>query len=172
MATIVMIVPPEQFRDEELFETKNVLEEAGHTATIASTTAQPCVGMLGGRVVPDLTLAEIQPEQYDAIVLVGGLGVKRFYHDSQVQRLARTMDADGKVVAAICLAPIVLANAGLLHGKRATVMAGEAATIERQGARYAGPGVVVDGRIITGDGPKSARRFGREIAMLLATVAV
>ncbi|NTU78989.1 MAG: hypothetical protein HGA45_06235 [Chloroflexales bacterium] len=172
MCQIVMIIPPAQFRDEELFETRVVLEVAGHAVVVASTTTQPCTGMLGGRTTPALTLAEVQPEAFDAVVFVGGAGVQQFYHDERALQLARAMQARGKIVAAICLAPVVLANAGVLTGKQATVSRSEVATIQRHGAHYGGPGVVVDGTIVTGDGPQSARQFGRAIAALLSPVVV
>lgn len=170
MAHIVMIVPPEQFRDEELFETRAVLERAGHSTVVASTTIRPCSGMLGGRVMPGLTLAQVDPELFDGVVFVGGLGVKRYYHDPQALRIARAMHERGKLVAAICLAPVVLANAGLLTGRNATVSASEVRTLQHVGAYYGGPGVVVDGNIVTADGPASARRFGHEIVAHFAPV--
>lgn len=170
MAHILIIVPPEQFRDEELFETRAELERAGHSTVVASTTHRPCSGMFGGRVMPALTLAQVDPDLFDGVVFVGGLGVKRYYHDPQALRIARAMHERGKLVAAICLAPVVLANAGLLTGRNATVSASEAQTLERMGARYRGPGVVVDGNIVTADGPASARRFGQEIAAHFASV--
>ncbi len=172
MARIVMIVPPEQFRDEELFETRAELERAGHSTVVASATTRPCSGMLGGRVIPSMTLAQVDPDAFDAVVFVGGLGVKRYYQDPQALRIARAMYERGKLVAAICLAPVVLANAGLLKGRSATVSASEAKTLQRLGASYRGPGVVVDGNLITADGPASARRFGHEIAAHFTPVAV
>jgi protease I len=170
MAQILMIVPPDQFRDEELFATRAELERAGHTVVIAGASTQPCSGMLGGRVTPDLTLTGVNPQAYAAVVFVGGVGVKRYYDDAQALQLARAMHASGKVVAAICLAPVVLANAGLLAGKRATVSGGAKALLQRGGAHYAGPGVVTDGNIITGDGPQSAERFARAINTALTPV--
>ena len=53
-------------------------------------------------------------------------------------------------------------------GKKATAFSSETGTIQKKGAIYAGPGVAVDGRIVTGDGPQSARRFGQEIVKMLA----
>ena len=70
-------------------------------------------------------------------------------------------------VAAICLAPVILANAGVLKGRRATVAGTEAKTIESRGAKYMGPGVTVDGNIVTGNAPKSSRLFGQKINELL-----
>lgn len=170
MAHIVIILPHEEFRDEELFETRAELDQAGHSSIIASTTMLPCSGMLGGHAAPDMLLSQLDSAAYDAVIFVGGSGVQRYYQDEQVLQIARAMHARGKVVAAICLAPVILGNAGVLMGKRATVAASEIATIEEQGAQYEGPGVVVDGSVVTADGPASARRFGQAITALLAPV--
>ena len=62
---------------------------------------------------------------------------------------------------------MVLANAGILKGKSATVAGTEAKTIESKGAKYTGPGVMVDGNIVTGNAPKSSKLFGQKINKLL-----
>jgi protease I len=76
-----------------------------------------------------------------------------------------------KVVAAVCLAPVIPAYASVPAGRQATVAGTEAATIEAQGAHYTGPGVTMDGNVVTANGPKSSRQFGRSIAQLLAARA-
>lgn len=167
MAKVLLIIPPEQFRDEELFETKEELERAGCQTVIASTIAGACAGMLGGRASSDLTLNRVQPDDYEAVVFIGGLGSRLYFHNEKAWQLAQEMHRRGKLVAAICLAPVILANAGLLAGKKATVAGSEANTIESRGAQYTGAGVTVDGQIVTGNGPKSARLFGRRIGELL-----
>lgn len=171
MALVLMIVAPERFRDEELFDTQVELTQAGHEAVIASTRAGLCPGSRGGHVTTELTLAQVQSCDYAAVVFVGGGGSKLLFHNGDAWRIAREMAQAGKVVAAICLAPVILAYAGVLQGRQATVAGTEAATIEAQGAHYTGPGVTVDENFITANGPKSSRQFGRRIAQLLAARA-
>ena len=77
------------------------------------------------------------------------------------------MNEKGKVVSAICLAPVILANAGVLKGRKATVSGQEAKAIEAKGAVYTQPGVTVDGNIVTGNAPKSSKLFGETICGLL-----
>lgn len=163
MATVLMIIAPERFRDEELFVTKDELEKAGHTTMIASKTRGICPGSRGGFATAALALDELLLDTYDAVVFVGGGGSKIFFTDPMALHIAKEMSAKGKVVAAICLAPVILANAGVLIGKNATVAGTEARTIESQGAKYTGPGVTVDGNIVTGNAPKSSRLFGQMI---------
>ncbi|MFN8488929.1 MAG: DJ-1/PfpI family protein [Caldilineaceae bacterium] len=167
MAKILMIIAPERFRDEELFVTKAELEEAGHETVIVSSVKGLCPGSRGGFATAILTLAEVQTEDYDAVVFVGGGGAKHYFANEEALRIAKEMDKDRKVVAAICLAPVILANAGILKGKEATVAGTEAKTLERQGARYTGPGVTVDGNLVTGNAPKQSKLFGQKINELL-----
>jgi protease I len=167
MATILMVIAPERFRDEELFVTKEELEDAGHTTVVASSKKGKCLGSRGGFATAVQVLDDVRTADYDAVVFVGGGGSKVYFANREALRIATEMHAMGKVVAAICLAPVILANAGLLKGRNATVAGTEAKTIEFKGARYCGPGITVDGNIITGNGPKSSRLFGEKINELL-----
>ena len=171
MAQILMIVAPERFRDEELFATQAELIRAGHQTVIASTHLGVCPGSRGGQTTAERTLAQVDCADYAAVVFVGGGGSKRLFHDAEAWRIAREMSQQGKVVAAICLAPVILAVAGVLHGRQATVAGTEAMTLINHGAHYTGPGVTVDGQFVTANGPKSSPAFGRAIVQLLAEQA-
>lgn len=104
------------------------------------------------------------PPTYDAIVFVGGLGYEQ--DNLEAQRIAQKGVAEGKVLAAICLAPMTLAKAGALEGRRATTSL-PASRIEVEGAIYTGAAVERDGLIITADGPAASRAFGQAIASAL-----
>ena len=163
MATVLMIIAPDGFRDEELFFTQEELEKAGHQTVIASLVKGVCRGSRGGSATATITLAEIKVEHYEAVIFVGGGGSKIYFTNRDALRIAQEMSEQGKVVAAICVAPVILANAGLLKGKNATVFGSEAKAIQGKGAKYTGAEVTVDTNIVTGDGPRSARLFGRKI---------
>lgn len=161
---VLMVIAPENFRDEELLHTREELERAGARVTVAST-ASPARGMLGARVTPDLKLEEVRVEDYDAVVFVGGVGASSYFNHERALSLARGAQARGKLTCAICIAPVILANAGVLEGKRATVFDGEfVRMLESKGARYTGKSVEVDGRVVTANGPMAAREFGKTIA--------
>ena len=166
MARLLMVIPPERFRDEELFETKAVLEEAGHQIAIASTKTGPCPGSRGGTATADIQLGNVKTDDYAGVIFVGGGGSKLLFNSEEAHKIAREMDRGGKLVAAICLAPVILANAGILKGRNATVAGTEAKTITENGATYTGPGVTVDRNIVTANGPKSSKLFGQKIASL------
>jgi protease I len=169
MARIVFLIAPERFRDEELFDTKRELDHAGHQTVVASTRKGYCPGSRGGKARATLLLSDVNPDDYDAAVFVGGGGSKVYFEDKLAQRLAKAMHESGKVIAAICLAPVILANAGVLKGKDATVAGTEARTIEGKGARYIGPGVVVAGNVVTANAPKASKLFGQKINEVLAS---
>jgi protease I len=168
MSHILFIIPPERFRDEELFVTQACLEKSGHTTTVASMVKGDICGSRGGKVKSKLTLDEVETKDFGAVVFVGGGGSKLLFNNTQAHHIARKMYTEGKVIAAICLAPVIVANAGLLNGIKATVAGTEARTLEEKGAIYAGPGVFTDKNIVTANGPKSSAAFADAIHTLLA----
>lgn len=167
MSKVVLIIPPERFRDEELFITKQVLEKAGQIVDIASTKTGLCLGSRGGSTTVNFVLEEISIDKYSAVVFIGGGGSKLLWKNTTAHQVANDFYNQNKVVAAICLAPVTLAHAGILKGKNATVAGTEAKTIENLGATYAGPGVTVDGLIVTANAPKASELFAQKICELL-----
>jgi len=171
MKPVLMVIAPENFRDEELFETKEVLEAAGLSTIIASKHEGVCHGKLGGEAIATVSLGEAKASDYGAVLFVGGMGSEVYFKDPVAHDLAWEMYADGKIVSAICIAPVILANAGLLKGRKATVFQDGAETLKSNGADYTGDPVTIDGKIITGNGPASSKAFGKAVADLINSTA-
>lgn len=169
---VLMVIAPDRFRDEEYREPRAVIEEGGGQVTVASASPAVARGMLGLHVRPDATLDQVRASDYDAVVFVGGSGASRYWDDPAAHALARDALALGKVVGAICIAPVTLANAGLLKGRRATAWPAERGRLEAAGAVYTGNPVEEDGRIVTANGPQAARAFGEALARALARPGV
>jgi len=167
MKKAVLIISPNNFRDEELFDTKEELESSGIETKIASKTTDTAKGMLGGTAKPDMTIDDISVSEYDAVVLIGGSGSSVYFNDAKVQLLVKEAFSKGKVVAAICIAPSTLANAGILKGKKATCYPSEGSNLKAKGAMYTASSVEIDGKIITANGPGAASAFGRAITAAL-----
>jgi protease I len=167
MGKAILVVAPRDFRDEELFDTKAELERAGHACVIASRSIGKCTGMRGGSVRAEIAIDDVDVADCDAIVFIGGSGARVFFRDAHATSLARGAFDAGKVVAAICVAPTILATAGILHEKRATAFHSDISELRYGGARYVGPGVTVDGRVITASGPDQSVAFGKAIARAL-----
>jgi protease I len=168
MGNVLMVIAPENFRDEELLHTKEELERAGVETTITSSKTGEAKGKLGARVNVALKLDQVKVDDYDAVVFVGGSGSAIYFNDRRALSIASEAFKKGKKVCAICIASVILANAGVLKGKRATVWNGDyIEKIESKGATYTGKPVEVDGNVITANGPQAAREFGRTIARAL-----
>ena len=159
----VLIIASRKFRDEELFETKRVLDEAQIKTVIASTKAGLIKGVLGGSAQAEILVSELSVDDYDAIVFVGGPGAKEYFESPAALNIARQAAEKRKVLAAICIAPAVLANAGVLDGLRATSFFSVRGRLKAAGAEYTGGAVERDGLVITANGPKAANQFGRTI---------
>lgn len=164
---VVMIIAPENFRDEELIEPQDVLTDKGAVVKVASRSLEVSRGMLGAQVKPDMLISDVNPQDWDAIILVGGTGASAYWEDSTVHWLLKQAVAKDKIVGAICIAPVTMANAGILSGKRATVFASEESRLKDKGARCTGKNVERDGRVITASGPPAAREFGEVVAQAL-----
>lgn len=163
----LMIIASQNFRDEEYFETKKIFESKGITITTASKAVGEIKGMLGETATADMIINDISTDNYDFVVFVGGVGAQEYFNDEKAKSIAREMYEKSKIVAAICIAPSILANAGILKGKRATAFSSEEENLVSKGAEYTGESVTRDGKIITGVGPSAAREFGEKIAEAL-----
>lgn len=167
---ILFILPPQNFRDEEYQKPRAFFENAGARVIVASVSLAPAESMLGALVVPDILVSEVKPEVFDAVLLVGGVGSSKYWHDQSVHHLLRESCKAGKVVSAICLAPVTLANAGLLAGKRATAYPSAERFIKWKGAIYTGTPVEIAGNIVTANGPQAAEEFAQAVAGLVAEI--
>ena len=168
---VLMVIAFRNFRDEEYRYPRMALESAGAKVVVASTKKGVAVGMLGLKAKVDIPLSKARAKWFDAVVFVGGSGTTSLWHNRDALRLAREAAKGKKVLAAICLAPIILANAGVLKGKRATVWASPDGSTVRmlraKGAIYVNKPVVKSGNIITANGPRAAREFARQIVLAL-----
>ncbi|MBN3033290.1 MAG: DJ-1/PfpI family protein [Candidatus Saganbacteria bacterium] len=159
----LMIIAFEHFRDEEYAEPKKVLEDAGFAVTTASVKTGTAKGKYGMEAPVDIALKDVKAEDYDTVVFVGGPGSHGYFNDPAAQAIAREAHDAGKIVAAICAAPSILANAGLLKGRAATGFPDQGPNLKAKGARFTGRGLEIDGNIITADGPAHAGEFGEAI---------
>lgn len=165
----LLIIALTDFNDTEYSVTRNALTQAGVTVSVASTTTGTATGQDGMHVTPDIATYNVNVNNYDAVVFIGGTGVEAaYFDDTTAWQIASNANNQGKVVAAICIAPVVLANAGILNGKQATVYSGNQAQLEAGGATYTGQSVTVDGKIITANGPDAATEFANAIKSALA----
>lgn len=164
----VLIIPSQNFRDDELIETKRALDMAGVQTVIASSKRGIIGGMLGNIVEATIALNRLSVDDYDAIIFIGGPGVEEYFDNPVARNIARDAAGKRKVLAAISAAPTILANAGVLTGRRATAFMSEREKIQQAGAIYTGAPIERDASLITCSGPAAAPQFGLTIAQALA----
>jgi len=168
---VLFVVAPKDFRDEEYTVPHETLTEAGAEAEVASLETGTAVGADGTEVQVTLAAKDATPDDFAAVVFVGGPGMMEYLDDPDLTGLAKRFAEAEKVVAAICVAPAILAHADLLKGRRATVWESEEETLEEKGATLAGEDAVVDGRIVTAPGPDAAQAFADAIEATLSAIA-
>ncbi len=116
-------------------------------------------------LMPDAVWSSIQPAEYDLLVIPGGAqGVKNLRADARVVQAARQFFEAGKLVAAVCAGPLVLQDAGLLQGRPATCHPSVAAELAT--ACWQDKPVVVDGNLVTSQGPGTSFRFALTLIAL------
>lgn len=164
---VVMIIARSNFRDEELLKPKEVLEKNGVAVTVASSSLKEATGMLGVKVKPDILFTNINIGDYDSVIFIGGTGASEYWDNPTAHKIANSANNAGKIVGAICIAPVTLAKAGLLKDKKATTYSSTVNDIKACGAKYSGADVERDGNIITASGPTAAEKFGEAIVKAL-----
>jgi len=161
---VLMIIASKDFRDEEYQTPREMLEARGAKVTVASSSLDEAIGMLKKvKVKPDILVADVAVKEYDAVIFVGGVGSNEYFDDKKAHEIVKETLRQNKPLAAICLAPVILAKAGILTDKKATVYESEEKTLKEKGTLYQDEEVVRDGNIITGNGPEASSKFATTI---------
>lgn len=165
---ILMIIAPKDFRDAEYNEPRKIFDDNDMLVKVASINIGNALGVEGIVVPIDLTVSEANAEDYDAVVFIGGPGMAKIAGENSLITLAQKFFMAGKLTAAICIAPSILAKARILKGRNATAWPGAKYELIKGGANFVADSVVVDGSVITADGPQSAKAFGEMIISYLS----
>ena len=146
----------------------DILRRGGVDVIAAGLDSAPVKASRGVTLVPDKTLDEALEEDLDMVVLPGGLpGADNLNNDPRIHAVLKKMADSGKFAGAICAAPVVLAKAGLLAGKKATSYPGFLDKMAVPGVTFVNQKVVKDGKIITSRGPGTAVDFALELVETL-----
>jgi protease I len=165
--SILYFLPARYFNEEEFFITKSLLEKNNYKSFSASDTRDMCEGSNGKKYKPDLRLENINANNFAGFVLIGGFGAKDYQNNSRLHKILNDFNKSGKIIAAICVAPLILVGAGLLNGKSATCFPDIKLDFIRPDIDYKDLPVVVAKNIITANGPKASFEFAESILFLL-----
>lgn len=164
----VLVPLAEGFEEMEAVTIIDILRRAGIRVLVAGLQEGPVKASRGVSVVPDMSLDEALREELDMVVLPGGLpGSDNLDKDPRIHGALKKMADSGKFAGAICAAPAVLANAGLLEGKTATSYPGVLDKMNVPGVTFKPDKVVRDGKVITSRGPGTAIDFALAIVEML-----
>lgn len=167
MASVLVPLAP-GFEELEAITIIDLLVRAEIDVISAGLVAGPIKASRGAVLIPDMALDEALKQEFDMVVLPGGQpGADHLNDDPRIQKLLKTMSNNGKYTAAVCAAPKVLANLGLLDGKSATSYPG---TLEKMGlknTKIVQQRVVIDGNVITSRGPGTAMEFALTLIEML-----
>jgi 4-methyl-5(b-hydroxyethyl)-thiazole monophosphate biosynthesis len=164
----VLCLLADGFEEMETVTPVDLLRRAGVVVVIASLHGRMTTGRCGIRMEADAALADLEPGAFDLLLIPGGPAVEEMRRDGRAANLAKDFIAAGKAVAAICAAPLILLDAGLLVGRRFTAYH----SVRQELGGGLDERVVVDGDIITSRGAGTAMDFALALVVRLVGQAV
>lgn len=168
----ILIVATDRFEESELFGPKALLEKEGAEVVLASLSLTPIQATVhddpGRTIWPDLTIDEAEAEEFDALILPGGLGSPdRLRTEARVVALIRAFDSAAKPIASICHGPWLLVEADVLRGRRATSWHSIRTDLVNAGATWLDEPAVTDGHLLTSRKPDDVPEFTAALIALI-----
>jgi protease I len=168
----ILIVATDRFEESELFGPMEILEAKGAEVVLASLSLTPIQATVhddAGRTIrPDITVEDARAEDFDALILPGGLGSPdRLRSEARVVALIRDFDSVAKPIASICHGPWLLVEADILRGRRATSWPSIRTDLVNAGASWIDEPAVTDGHVVTSRKPGDVRDFTAALSTLI-----
>jgi protease I len=168
----VLIMATDRFEESELFGPRDILLRRGARVTLASLSMEPIMATVhdepGKRISPDLLIADVNPADYDALLLPGGVvNPDRLRMDAGAVSLVRAFADAGKPVAAICHGPWLLVEADVVRARRVTSWPSIRTDLRNAGGTVADEAAVTDGNIVTSRAPDDVPAFTEALIALL-----
>jgi archaeal arginyl aminopeptidase len=162
-----LVISADNFEDTELLVPYYRLQEEGIDVDVASIRKGTIKGKHGYEVAVTKTLSEVNPDEYDILVLPGGKAPEAVRKQQKAVEIVQHFFQKNKPVSAICHGPQTLITAGLLKGRRATCYRTVAEEMKAAGAFYEDREVVVDGNLVTSRQPSDIPAFMRETLKMI-----
>lgn len=171
----ILIMATDRFEESELFSPRERLLEMGAKVTLASIEKKEILGTVhdepGKTIMPDLVLEEVNADDYDALLLPGGVGnPDRLRMEEQAVAIIRAFDELEKPVAAICHGPWLLVEADVVRERTVTSWPSIRTDLENAGATWVDEEAAVDGHLVTSRNPDDVPAFTEALARMLEKV--
>ncbi|MDD2913436.1 MAG: DJ-1/PfpI family protein [Candidatus Pacebacteria bacterium] len=169
---IALIVAFKDFRDEEYFIPKEIFKKEKIQVKTFSDFLGKAIGKFGGEAKVDDLIDNLNVDDFDGVVFIGGPGAEKYVENERCLEIAREAEKKEKVLGAICIAPLILSSSGVLENRKATVWSSQMdksaiKELKNSGAIYFEKSVAIDGKIVTGSMPEASELFAREIIKIL-----
>jgi protease I len=162
-----LILVADGFEDLELFCPWYRLQEEGIEVTLATPTGRAVTGRHGYAVGADMPIREVNPAEYELLLIPGGRSPEGLRLREEAVDVARTFVEEEKRIGAICHGVQLLLSAGALNGRRITCAPTIRDDVRAAGANYRDEAVVVDGNILTSRGPDDLPHFCKELVAMI-----
>jgi protease I len=171
----VLIVATDGFEEWELFGPREILQKRGAQVVLASPKLDPIQATVhddpGKTIRPDLTVDQANAEEFDALILPGGVrNPDHLRMNAVVIELIKDFARQGKPIGAICHGPWLLVEADLLRGRTATSWPSIRTDLKNAGARVVDQPAVTDGNLVTSRNPDDVQAFTEALIALIANV--
>jgi protease I len=166
-----LILLADQFEDLELYYPWFRLLEEQATVTLAAPGIRYCKGLHGLRVEPDVPMDEVNPSEYELLIIPGGYAPATLRLNETAVAIARNFMEEERTVAALSHGPQLLLSAGTLNGRRLACAASIRDDVRAAGAEYRPEGIVVDGNLVTCRGTDDLPRFCHTLLDVIHTRA-
>lgn len=167
---MLVVLPGKDFNETGFLTVKGELEKKNIQIFTASEGGVLCIGNHGMKVKADMNILNVHVNNFEALIFAGGNGVKELWNNRTLYNIAGKFVSAGRVTAAICRAPVILAKAGLLKDLNATCFPDDRKELEREGAVYKDQPVVIRKRIITGRDEGAAAEFAGAVLSMIGAI--
>ncbi len=165
--SVLFFLASEDFNEVEFNTVKSAVERANFNLFIASDAFSLCTGDKGLKIRPDVSAYNMKAINFGGLVIIGGEGIRKYWNNKNLLKLVNGFVAQRKPVGAICMAPVVLARAGVLKEKKAVCYPPVKAELEKEGVEFRDEPVVMEGNIVTARDYLSAEEFAGSMIYLL-----
>ena len=167
-----LILATDGFEESELFGPRGILLQRGHEVVLASPSLTPIQATVlddpGKTIRPDMRIADVQPDEFDALVLPGGvINPDALRTNGDAVSLVKAFVAANKPVGAICHGPWMLVEADVLRGRTATAWKSIRTDLRNAGAELSEDSVAVDGKLVTAQAPEDVEAFTEALLALV-----